>query len=171
MNYFSLYNLPEQFEIDLDKLKQNYQTLQKMTHPDRFANASDQQKRLTMQKNAQVNDAYGVLKSPITRAEHLLELRGLELASEQETVGNVEFLMQQMEWREALEEASDVASLETLSKQSDIEIDGQINLLKTLLDSGQSEDNTAAAAKLREMKFLFKFRTEIQTKIDGLESQ
>ncbi|GBL04755.1 Fe-S protein assembly co-chaperone HscB [Glaciecola sp. KUL10] len=170
MNYFSLYNLPEQFEVDLDKLKQNYQTLQKMTHPDRFANASDQQKRLTMQKNAQVNDAYTVLKSPIARAEHLLQLRGLELASEQETVGNVEFLMQQMEWRESLEDANDVASLQLLAKQSDDDIQAQTQALSALLATQTDEDNKTAAEKLREMKFLFKFKSEIESKLDGLDA-
>lgn len=169
MNYFSLYNLAEQFDIDLHKLKDNYQTLQKMTHPDRFANASDQQKRMYMQKNAQINDAYSVLKSDISRAEHLLSLCNVELAAEQETVGNVAFLMQQMECREALEDADDEASLQRLANDNQAHIAEQTVQLKALLAQSTEEANYQAAEKLREMKFLYKLASEISAKIDALD--
>jgi molecular chaperone HscB len=168
MNYFELYNLPEQFELDLVKLKQHYQTLQKLTHPDRFATASEQEKRMYLTKNSQVNDAYSVLQSPISRGEHLLELRGLELASEQDTVGDVEFLMEQMEWRESLEDADSVEALQKLLADNQQVLTEQEQTIATLLLNNNDEDNHAAAQELRKMKFMIKLASEIDSKLDRL---
>ncbi|MFQ3250897.1 Fe-S protein assembly co-chaperone HscB [Glaciecola sp.] len=168
MNYFELYNLPEQFELDLVKLKQHYQTLQKLTHPDRFATASEQQKRMYLTKNAQINDAYSVLQSPISRGEHLLELRGVELASEQDTVGDVEFLMEQMEWREALEDADSVEALEKLVADNHQVLAQQEQAIAALLLNNNEQDNQSAAQELRKMKFMIKLASEIDTKMDRM---
>jgi molecular chaperone HscB len=168
MNYFELYNLPEQFELDLVKLKQHYQTLQKLTHPDRFASASEQQKRMYLTKNSQVNDAYSVLKSPISRGEHLLELRGLELANEQDTVGDVEFLMEQMEWREALDDADSVEALEKLLADNQQVLEQQEKTIAVLLLNNNEQDNHTAAQELRKMKFMIKLASEIDSKLDRL---
>ena len=170
MNYFELYNLPAQFEIDLSKLKQHYQTLQKLTHPDRFASASEQQKRMYLTKNAQVNDAYTVLRSPVSRGEHLLGLRGIELANEQETVGDVNFLMQQMEWREALEDADTVDVLNQLAVENKSEVNAQEATIRALLEKDTESDNKQAADELRKMKFMLKLASEIDAKIDILEA-
>jgi molecular chaperone HscB len=168
MNYFELYNLPEQFAIDLIKLKEHYQTLQKLTHPDRFATASEQQKRLYLTKNSQVNDAYSVLKSPVTRGEHLLIVRGVELPSEQDTVGDVEFLMDQMEWRESLEDAGTEEALEKLVTDNFDVLVAQEKVICELLSPNRDEDNQAAAQELAKMKFMLKLANEIETKLDRI---
>jgi molecular chaperone HscB len=168
MNYFELYNLPEQFAIDLIKLKEHYQTLQKLTHPDRFTTASEQQKRLYLTKNSQVNDAYSVLKSPVTRGEHLLIVRGVELPSEQDTVGDVEFLMDQMEWRESLEDAGTEEALEKLVTDNFDVLVAQEKVICELLSPNRDEDNLAAAQELAKMKFMLKLANEIETKLDRI---
>ncbi|MFT6086012.1 MAG: molecular chaperone HscB [Glaciecola sp.] len=168
MNYFELYNLPEQFAIDLIKLKEHYQTLQKLTHPDRFTTASEQQKRLYLTKNSQVNDAYSVLKSPVTRGEHLLIVRGVELPSEQDTVGDVEFLMDQMEWRESLEDAGTEEALEKLVTDNFDVLVAQEKVICELLSPNRDEDNQAAAQELAKMKFMLKLANEIETKLDRI---
>ena len=168
MNYFELYNLPEQFAIDLIKLKEHYQTLQKLTHPDRFTTASEQQKRLYLTKNSQVNDAYSVLKSPVTRGEHLLIVRGVELPSEQDTVGDVEFLMDQMEWRESLEDAGTEEALEKLVTDNFDVLVAQEKVICELLSPNRDEDNQAAAQELVKMKFMLKLANEIETKLDRI---
>jgi molecular chaperone HscB len=121
MNYFELFNLPVSFDVDLSTLPQTYQQLQRLTHPDRFARGSEQEKLVAIQKNAQVNDAYSVLKSPLSRAEYLLSLRGIDLQHEQKTIKDTAFLMQQMEWREELSEISEqtdpLSALEKLIKR------------------------------------------------------
>ncbi len=168
MNYFELYNLPAQFEIDLDKLKQHYQTLQKLTHPDKFASASEQQKRMYLTKNSQVNDAYSVLRMPVARGEHLLELRGIELANEQDTVGDVGFLMEQMEWREALEDADSIKVLEQLVADNHKTIQKQEYEIAQLLLKNTESDNHEAAQELRKMKFMIKLASEIDSKLERI---
>ena len=103
INFFTLLQLPEAFVIDLKKLDQNYQNIQKEIHPDRVAHLNDETKLASIKKTAQVNDAYQTLKSPIRRAEYLLELNGINSHDEKYTAVPQAFLMQQMEWREALE--------------------------------------------------------------------
>lgn len=168
MNYFELYNLPEQFAIDLTKLKEHYQTLQKLTHPDRFASASEQQKRMYLTKNSQVNDAYSVLKSPVARGEHLLIVRGVELPSEQDTVGDVEFLMEQMEWRESLDDATTEEALEKLVADNFDVLVVQEKVIADLLSHNREQDNQAAAQELGKMKFMIKLAKEIETKLDRI---
>ncbi|MFB0912606.1 MAG: Fe-S protein assembly co-chaperone HscB [Glaciecola sp.] len=168
MNYFELYNLPEQFAIDLIKLKEHYQTLQKLTHPDRFATASEQQKRMYLTKNSQVNDAYSVLKSPVSRGEHLLIVRNVELPSDQDTIGDIEFLMEQMEWRESLEDAGTEEALEKLVIDNSDVLVAQEKVICELLSHNSDENNQAAAQELAKMKFMLKLANEIETKLDRI---
>lgn len=102
-NFFVLLKLPEAFVIDLERLDQNYQDIQKEIHPDRFASFDDKTKLESIKKTAQVNDAYQTLKSPIRRAEYMLQLHGVNIHDEKYTAVPQDFLMQQMEWREELE--------------------------------------------------------------------
>lgn len=168
MNYFELYNLPAQFEIDLERLKQHYQTLQKLTHPDKFASASEQQKRMYLIKNSQISDAYSVLRSPVSRGEHLLELRGVKLASEQDTVSDVAFLMEQMEWREALDDADSIITLTRLVADNLKTIQKQESDIATLLLADTESQNQTAAQELRKIKFMIKLASEIDSKLDRI---
>jgi molecular chaperone HscB len=172
MNYFELFNLSPSFEIDPVALSQTYQTLQKLTHPDKFATASEREKLLSVQKNAQVNDAYQVLKSPLSRAEHMLELRGLELKHEQQTIQDTPFLMQQMEWREELEDigsqSDPLSTLEALDDEVQTELKGCLNELKGLLGENTLDKDQLAATLVRKVKFLTKLRSEIELKEDAL---
>lgn len=172
MNYFQLFNLPIQFEVDPVGLTSTYQTLQKLTHPDKYAAASEQQKRLALQKNAQVNDAYQVLKSPLSRAEHILQLRGIELNGAQKSMQEPAFLMQQLEWREQLQQLDkgDVAVAQLESMTLDVQQHYQQhlhNLAKQLrLDSAES--NKQASVEINKIKFMAKLLEEIELKEDAL---
>ena len=104
MNYFQLFGLESQFVIDLANLSTLYQALQKKVHPDRFAHASSQDQMLAVKKSTLINDAYQTLKKPLKRAQYLLELRGINMPSEQASFGDVSFLMRQMELREMLDD-------------------------------------------------------------------
>jgi molecular chaperone HscB len=168
MNYFDLFNLPEQFDIDLHTLKTQYQVLQKITHPDRFANASDQEKRLYLQKNAQVNDAYSVLKSPVSRGEHLLILRGHSLADEQQTMGDTDFLMQQMMLREQLADAESESDFDDLEQQITELSTSFIEQIQSSLDHNTVKANAQAAENLTKLKFLIKLDSEANTRKDQL---
>ena len=99
-NYFELFNLPEKFEIDSVRLQENYRSIQKEIHPDRFATSTENEKTQSMIKSTQVNDAYQTLKSPTKRARYILSLH----KSVEKITLPPDFLMQQMEWEEHLED-------------------------------------------------------------------
>ncbi len=172
MNFFELFALPVQFEIDLGTLSTRYKTLAQLTHPDKFANAGSAEKLMMVQKNAQVNDGYQVLKNPITRAEHILETRGIELKHEQQTVQDTEFLMQQMEWREQLESAQHQNDPEQhlADLDSDIGVQSKAHTqrLSELLNEDSEEANHLAASELRKLKFMAKLHKEIELQEEKL---
>jgi molecular chaperone HscB len=172
MNYFELFNLPVSFDVDLSTLPQTYQQLQRLTHPDRFAIGSEQEKLVAIQKNAQVNDAYSVLKSPLSRAEYLLSLRGIDLQHEQKTIKDTAFLMQQMEWREELSEISEqtdpLSALESLEDEINQTIKSDLTKLRNFLKSDQTVAEQSAADIIRQLKFSYKMLSEIELKEDIL---
>ena len=172
MNYFELFNLPVSFDVDLSTLPQTYQQLQRLTHPDRFASGSEQEKLVAIQKNAQVNDAYSVLKSPLSRAEYLLSLRGIDLQHEQKTIKDTAFLMQQMEWREELSEISEqtdpLSALESLEDEINQTIKNDLTKLRNLLESEHAMAEQNAANIIRQLKFSYKMLSEIELKEDVL---
>jgi molecular chaperone HscB len=172
MNYFELFNLPVSFDVDLSTLPQTYQQLQRLTHPDRFASGSEQEKLVAIQKNAQVNDAYSVLKSPLARAEYLLSLRGIDLQHEQQTIKDTAFLMQQMEWREELSEISEQAdplrALESLEDEINQTIKSDLIKLRNFLESDLTVAEQSAADIIRQLKFSYKMLSEILLKEDIL---
>jgi molecular chaperone HscB len=172
MNYFELFNIPVSFDLDLSVLPQTYQQLQRLTHPDKFASGSEQQKLVAIQKNAQVNDAYSVLKSPLSRAEYLLSLRGIDLQHEQQTIKDTAFLMQQMEWREELAEIAEqtepLSALESLQDEINQTIKSDLIKLGHLLESDQKIAEKNAADIIRQLKFLYKILSEIELKEDAL---
>src|SRR5438128_9176274 len=106
-NYFELFGLPQRFGCDPGSLENAYRRLQTEVHPDRFASGSDQEKRLALQSSARVNEAYRALKDPVSRAQYLLSLNGIDALSETDTQLPLEFLEGQLERREAIAEAAE----------------------------------------------------------------
>src|SRR5438046_8616665 len=105
-NYFELFGLPQRFGCDPVSLEDAYRRLQTEVHPDRFASGSDQEKRLALQSSARVNEAYRALKDPVSRAQYLLSLNGIDALSETDTQLPLEFLERQLERRETAAEAA-----------------------------------------------------------------
>jgi molecular chaperone HscB len=171
LNHFQLFAMEEQFTLDLNALSQVYQNLQKTVHPDKFAHASEQEQLLSVQKSAQINDAYQVLKDPLKRAEYLLTLRGVDMPNEQHTFGDTAFLMRQMELREMLEEvqqASDTESaLETAQKELAQEYKLHFNQMEQQILANDNNINSLACNNLRKLKFYQKLNLEV----DRLEEQ
>src|SRR6185436_16942644 len=114
-NHFELFGLAPAFSLDVVRLEAAYRNIQSQVHPDRFAHAGDAERRASMQMTTRVNEAYRTLKSPVLRGKYLLELNGVDVAFETNTAMPREFLMEQMELREKLEEAKSAAELDAIS--------------------------------------------------------
>lgn len=107
MNFFELLNLPEGFDIDLAALEKAYFAAQRAHHPDKLVQADEKARLAAVQQSMQVNDAYDTLKSPLTRADYLLMLRGHIAFDENTTVQTPELLMEMMELREQMQDAAE----------------------------------------------------------------
>ncbi len=170
-DFFALFGLPTGFSVDMDRLEQAYLDIQGKVHPDRFAHLPDVDKRLSMQWATHANEAFRTLKSPLARGQYLLELKGVDPAFETNTAMSPEFLMEQMEWREALGEAREAADeevLEDLARRIRHSNRSLIELLAVQLD--QQGDLEAAADTVRRLKFLEKLQHEINDALTALES-
>ena len=97
LNFFELFEIAVSYEIDMEEMQSKYTVLQQAVHPDKFANAGDQEKRLSMQQTSHVNEAFQTLKDPVLRAIYLLKLKGLDVNFENETTMDMVFLTEQME--------------------------------------------------------------------------
>lgn len=159
-NFFNLLNIPEQFVIDLEKLNQHYQTIQKEIHPDRFASTNKNDQLQSVKKTAELNVAYQTLKSPLRRAEYLLHIHGLDMMHEKNTAVSQDFLMQQMEWREELEtHKKNKASLEALSLNIQKEKKEILHLLPECFK--KKNDLHEAIEMTRKLNFIEKIEQHI----------
>jgi molecular chaperone HscB len=167
-NHFELFQLPVQFGIDSAALDSAYREVQGKVHPDRFVNATDAEKRVAMQWATRANEAYQTLKHPQKRAQYLCELNGVNLQVESNTAMPMAFLMQQMEWREALGDAradKDVGALEALDGQVREDRKARMVELEKRLNAS---DYQGAAEDLRALMFLEKFSEEISYAFDSI---
>jgi molecular chaperone HscB len=169
-NHFELFNLPARFEVDQAALDSAYRDVQGRVHPDRFVNATDAEKRVAMQWATRANEAYQTLRNPQKRAQYLCEINGADLQTESNTAMPMEFLMQQMEWREALGDARaarDAQALDALDEQVKRECKARLAQIGKQLDAG---DFDQAAQGVRALMFLDKFGDEVQYAFEALES-
>jgi len=165
-NYFELFDLPASYELDVSDLSNRYRKLQAAVHPDKFANASDLEKRLSMQQSALVNEAYQTLKNPLLRARYMLQLKGVDLSIESSVNMDSEFLMQQMRLREELEQvrgANDPeAKLIIVAKEIEQAIAEQVTVLTRLFDEDDDGQLTKIADYVRRMQFMVKLQRETE---------
>ena len=169
-NHFELFGLQPAFRIDGTKLEAGYRELQGAVHPDRFAAGSDAEKRVSMQWATRANEAYRTLKQPVARARYLLSLQGVGTLEETNTAMPADFLMLQMEWREAAQDArqsKDIAALDGLSARLQIEEHALLADLDAALED--MKDLPKAALIVRKLRFLAKLGEEIGDALEALE--
>jgi molecular chaperone HscB len=166
---FTLFGLPQRQALQRAEIDARRRDLQAQVHPDRFASEGAAAQRLAMQWAVRVNEAYQRLKDPLSRAAYLCELRGVPVEAERNTAMPAAFLVQQMQWREALEEASGLADVEALDQQ--VAQDERVRLaqLATLLD--EQQDTPSAAAQVRALMFVGRFRDDIARRLEALDSK
>ena len=162
-NPFALFDLPIAFQVDSALLNERYLALQKSLHPDNFSAASAQEQRLAIQKSAEINDALRILKDPITRADSIIAINTGETENPEEKSNNdIDFLMQQMEWRETLENIEnrqDTDELTAFAKEINQIRHAILSELSTALDAQQWDIARAITDKLR---FIKKLQAEIE---------
>ncbi len=170
LGYFELFGLSPAFNINLAVLERNYRKLQSASHPDRFVTASAAEKLQSMQTSTLANEAYQTLNNPASRAKYLLELQGINAIAETNTALSPEFLMQQMEWREAIGDATqakNINALENLLSEMQAEAKTlQVNLAD-LID--EKKDYSVATEATRQLIFIDKVCTDINKAIEQLE--
>ena len=169
MNYFELFDLVPSFELDASQLALQYRQLQQQYHPDRYAAAPEAEQLQALQQASTVNAAYQTLKDPLSRAEYLLMLQGLDIRGEQQTLQDPEFLIQQLSWREELEALREAADPEAQIPVFEQRISSEHNRLMLQLQQAlESAELPLAADRIRKLKFVRKLRDELSRLEDSL---
>ena len=168
-NPFALFNLPVTFELDQTILSNRYLALQKSLHPDNFAHSSAQEQRLAMQKSAEINDALQILKNPISRADSIIAIHtGKPHNPEEKSNRDMQFLMQQLEWREQLEQienSQDFDELNAFARQ----IEQSENEILSEISTALSAQNWQQAQIMNDrLRFIKKLAVEIERIEDKL---
>jgi molecular chaperone HscB len=163
---FTLFGLPRRFALDRAQLDASWRALQSKVHPDRFAAEGATAQRLAMQWAVRVNEAYRRLKDPLQRGTLLCELAGAPVNAESNTAMPPAFLMQQMEWREALDDAADLKAVEALDARVADEEAKLLAQLGTALD--EQRDAVRASQLVRALMFVARFRSDIDHRLEAL---
>ena len=171
-NFFELFGLPVSYDVDLNKIQQQYMALQKQVHPDKFANGSDQEKRISMQQASWINEAQATLKDPVLRAIYLLKLKEIDFSLENETTMDARFLMQQLEMRERLEniknESDPLSALDLIAKEVKASTKTMMDGFAQSFEGGQLDE---AREWIRKLQFMQKAKKEINTLSAEIEDE
>ncbi len=165
---FTLFGLPQRHALDRSDLDARRRELQAQVHPDRFAAEGAAAQRVAMQWAVRVNEAYQHLKDPLQRGAVLCRMRGMPIDAERNTAMPAAFLMQQMAWREALDDAAGPAQVQALDDNVALEERALLAALTDLLD--QQQNTAAAAAQVRALMFVARFRQDIARRLDVLDA-
>ena len=165
-NDFELFGVPVQFAQDSAALDARWKALQREAHPDKFAAQGAAAQRVAMQWSVRINEAYQRLKNPLKRASYLCELHGAPINAEHNTAMPTDFLMQQMHWREALDEAKTIQNMEDIASEVNKDEREQLSKIEQSLDI--NKDFSQAAQQVRSLMFIERFASEVDARIDQL---
>ena len=161
-SHFELFGLPERFAIDREALEAAYRRVQGAVHPDRFAQAGAAERRAAMQWAAQANEALATLRDPVRRGAYLAERRGAPIGAESNTAMPARFLAEQMQWREALDEARDARDAAALGRLAHEVARERARLIERLAEALDERDDAAEAARLvRRLMFVDRFAADL----------
>lgn len=164
---FELFGLPHRFAQERSDIETRWKELQRHAHPDRFAAQGSAAKRIAMQWSVRINEAHQRLKDPLKRAAYLCQLQGVALRAQDNTQMPTAFLMQQMQWREALEEADTAAQIEALEDMVQQAQSDTLADCARLLDD--QHDYAAAAQQVRALMFMARFAQDIEKRREAVE--
>ena len=174
-NFYEIFSLPSSWQVDRPVLDSRYRQLQREFHPDRFAAKGDVEKRLAVQTTSLINQAYETLKSPLKRAQYMLELEDIDAGQESHITSDMSFLMKQIEFREALEDIRDSADpLAGLERMRD-DVEAQYLQLQVDFEAQHRAAQQSAANyndaldTVAKMQFFAKLLDEIEQREEELE--
>lgn len=165
---FELFGLAPQFAQDRAAIDARWKDLQREAHPDKFAAQGAAAQRLSMQWSVRINEAYQRLKDPLKRAAYLCELNNAPVNAENNTAMPIEFLMQQMAWREALDDASSAADLDDLNAQVMAARGEALQECGQLLDA--QHDYAGAVQQVRALMFIERFACDVEARLDQMDT-
>jgi molecular chaperone HscB len=163
---FDLFGLPQRFAQERSEIDARWKELQREAHPDRFAAQGASAQRVALQWSVRINEAYQRLKDPLKRAAYLCELLGAPIEAENNTAMPTEFLIEQMEWREALDEAQGEDELDSLSERVLTRRRELLARVQQLLDL--EGDAPAAAQQVRALMFIERFAHDVDSRLAQL---
>jgi molecular chaperone HscB len=163
---FEIFDLAPRFGVDRDALDARWRALQSEVHPDRFAVEGAAAQRVAMQWAVRVNQAYRRLKDPLQRAAYLCELNGVAIEAENNTAMPADFLMQQMSWREALDDAHDMAQIDAL--EGAVTNHRRLALVQLEATLDEQRDFAAAAHQVRALMFVERFARDVDQRLEAL---
>ena len=171
-NYFELFEVPISYDVDLDQVQHRYRDLQKAVHPDKYANASSHERRMSMQHTSLINQALHTLKHPVERAMYLLQLKGVDFAMDNQTTMDAAFLMGQIEMREKLETIREhnepLTELDAMSAGVKLNMKNMADEFKRAYASSELDD---AKEAVRKLQFLYKAKIEIDELAANIEDE
>ena len=169
VNDFALFDLPQRFAQNRAELDTRWKDLQREAHPDKFSAQGTAAQRVAMQWSVRINEAYQRLKDPLRRAAYLCELGGAAIQAENNTAMPTAFLMQQMAWREALDDASDFVVLEALHDEVSLAHREGLTRCEHCIDV--AHDLHQAAQEVRALMFIARFARDIEQRLDALDQR
>jgi molecular chaperone HscB len=167
-NDFELFGLAQQFAQDRAAIDARWKDLQRQAHPDKFSAQGTAAQRVAMQWSVRINEAYQRLKDPLKRAAYLCELHGAPVNAENNTAMPAAFLMQQMEWREALDDASSAAELDEIDAQVLSARREALQKCAHLLDV--AKDYPQAVQQVRALMFIERFAHDVEARLDRMDT-
>jgi len=165
---FELFDIAARFALDRAALDTRWRALQAEVHPDRFTAQGAAAQRIAMQWSVRVNEAYQRLKDPLQRAAYLCELNGAAIEAENNTAMPTGFLMQQMEWREALDDAGEAAGVQALEAEVSTHRTAALVALQHTLDDAR--DFAGAAGQVRALMFVERFAHDVDQRLERFDS-
>jgi len=164
---FALFGLPRRFALDRGDLDERRRALQGEVHPDRFAGADAAARRAAMQSAVRVNEAHARLADPLKRAAYLCELQGTQIRAEDNTAMPLDFLREQMAWRESLEDAGSRPEVDAVARDLANARRLAYERLASALD--ERHDFAAAAQEVRALMFIERFAADVDDRLVALE--
>lgn len=150
-NHFALLGLEASFDVDRDRIEAAYKEMQRMLHPDRHVASGEAQAALAEAHSARLNKAVAILRSPLQRGRHWMELHGIRVLEEDQRMDSASTMMEVMEISEALEDAKTQAEVDSIAAS----LEANIREVEALLSGVfEEQDWSLARTHLERLQML-----------------